>query len=210
MKNKKVALAVSVLIIFHAVGFYGLVFSSRPEWFRALSPLNLLLTAVLLFSFHRSWNLAFGLFAGLVLLVGFFSEVIGVHTGWLFGSYTYGQSLGLKLWEIPLIIALNWLLLVYSAGVLTYSWPVPWFLKALLAAGIMVLLDLLIEPVAAVLDYWTWTDYKIPASNYWGWLGVALILQICFQKASFQKQNPLAPLVLGVQFLFFVGLNLCL
>ena len=210
MKDKKVALAVFVLIVLHAVGFYGLAFSARPDWFRALSPLNLLITNLLLFSFHKTWNRSFLLFGLVVLLVGFFSELVGVHTGLLFGDYTYGGSLGPKLWDIPLIIALNWLLLVYSTGVLVQRLAMPWLLKAFLAAGLMVLLDMLIEPVAAVLDYWTWQDFRIPASNYWGWLGVAFVLQICFQKLHFQKQNALAPFVLGVQVLFFIGLNMVL
>ena len=210
MRDKKLAVAILVLIIFHVVGFYGLAFSQYPAWFRALSPLNLLLTNVLLFSFHQSWNWSFALFAVVVLFVGFFAEVIGVHTGLLFGSYTYGQSLGLKLWDIPLIIALNWLLLVYSTGVLVQQLAWPWYLKALLAAGLMVFLDMLIEPVAAVLDYWTWAGYRIPASNYWGWLGVAFLLHLYFQRAHFKKQNSLASFVLGVQLLFFFLLNLVL
>jgi uncharacterized membrane protein len=210
MKDKKVALAVFILVVFHAVGFYGLAFSANPGWFRALSPLNLVLTNLLLFSFHKTWNRSFLLFGIVVLLVGFFSEVVGVHTGLLFGNYHYGSSLGPKLWNIPLIIALNWLLLVYSTAVLVQRLAVSGFLKALLAATLMVLLDMLIEPVAAVLDYWTWQDYRIPASNYLGWLGVALLLQIYARQADFKKENPLALFVYGVQVLFFIGLNLML
>lgn len=210
MRDKKVAIAVFVLVVFHAVGFYGLAFSANPAWFRELSALNLLLTNFLLFSFHKTWNFQFALFVVVVLLVGFFSEVIGVHTGLLFGDYAYGQSLGAKLWEIPLIIALNWLLLVYSTGILVQKLPGHWLLKAFVAATLMVLLDMLIEPLAAVLDYWTWADYRIPVSNYLGWLGIAFVLHLLFQKAQFQKRNALVPFVLGVQFLFFIGLNLVL
>ena len=210
MKDKKVALAIFVLVVFHVVGFYGLAFSNTPEWFRALSPLNLLLTNFLLFSFHKTWNFAFAVFAAFVLLAGFFSEVIGVHTGLLFGDYTYGNSLGPKLWNIPLIIALNWLYLVYSTAVLVQPLPVHWLAKAFFAAALMVLLDMLIEPVAAVLDYWTWQNYRIPASNYWGWLGVAFLLQVVAQKTTFKKENPLALYIYGVQVLFFIGLNLVL
>jgi uncharacterized membrane protein len=210
MRDKKLALAVFVLVVFHTVGFYGLAFSANPEWFRALSPLNLLLTNFLLFSFHKTWTFSFALFVVVVLLVGFFSEVIGVHTGLLFGNYTYGSSLGPKLWGIPLIIALNWLYLVYSTIVLVQRLPVHWLVKALSAAALMVLLDMLIEPVASVLDYWTWQEYRIPASNYWGWLGVAFLLQVIAQRTSFKKDNPLAAYIYGVQILFFIGLNLVL
>lgn len=207
MENKKIALAVGVLVIFHAVGLYGLAFSGDPAWYRALTPLNLLLTMAILLAFHRPWNKAFLGFAALVLLTGFMVEVIGIHTGLLFGHYRYGQALGPKLWDVPLLIAGNWLLLVYMTGVSVQTLAVPWWGRALLAAGLMVLLDLLIEPVAAVLDLWTWQGYRIPASNYWGWLGLGLLLQLCWQRTRIGHWNPLAPVVYGLQTLFFIGLN---
>jgi len=210
MTDKKVALATLVLIIFYAVGLYGIGFSSNPGWFRALSPLNLLLTNVLLYSFHKTWNLSFLLFAAVALLAGFISELIGVHTGLLFGSYTYGSSLGPKLWGIPLVISLNWLLLVYITGIIVQRLPINWVLRALLAAALMTFLDMFIEPVASVLDFWTWEGYHIPVVNYWGWLGVGFLLQLYFEKANFKKQNPLALVVYALQLVFFISLNFCL
>jgi len=210
MRSKKVALATFVLVVFHAVGFYGLVFSSNPGWFLTLTPVNLLLTDVLLYAFHKTWNLSFFLFVLVALLLGFISEVIGVHTGLLFGSYTYGQALGPKLWGIPLVISLNWLLLVYVTGVLVQRLPLHWVLKALTAAALMTFLDMFIEPIAAVLDFWTWEEHHIPAANYWGWLGVGFLLQLYFEKADFYKGNPLAPVVYSLQLLFFISLNLFL
>ena len=210
MKDKKVIAATGVLVIFHAVGLFGLAFSRDPAWYRALTPLNLLLTLGILFSFHQTWNKAFLVFSGLVLLTGFLVEVLGIHTGLLFGHYRYGTALGPKLWDVPLLIAGNWLLLVYVTGVLVQALPAPWWGKALAAATLMVLLDLLIEPVAAVLDFWIWEGYHIPASNYWGWLGVGWLLQLYFQRAGFSRYNPLALVVYGLQAVFFLGLNLLL
>lgn len=200
-------LAAAILVIFHAVGLYGLAFSDHAADFRALTPLNLLLTIGLVLAFHRNWSTSFILFAAVVLLTGFLAEVIGVHTGLLFGHYRYGQALGPKLWEVPLLIAANWLLLVYVAGMLVQGLSAPWWARAGLAAGLMVLLDLLIEPVAALLDFWTWEQHRIPASNYWGWLGVGLVLQLYFQRARLATGNPLAGLVYGLQVLFFLALN---
>ena len=200
-------LAAAILVIFHAVGLYGLAFSGHPATFRALTPLNLLLTIGLVLAFHRNWSQAFLLFAGVVLLTGFLVEVIGVHTGLLFGHYRYGQALGPQLCQVPLLIAANWLLLVYVTGMLVQGLSAPWWARAGLAAGLMVLLDLLIEPVAAVLDFWTWQDYRIPAGNYWGWLAVGGLLQLYFQRSRLATGNPLAGLVYGVQVLFFLALN---
>ncbi|MGV3639154.1 MAG: carotenoid biosynthesis protein [Adhaeribacter sp.] len=207
MRNKKVLLAAAILVIFHAVGLYGLAFGDHPEDFRKLTPLNLLLTIGLLLAFHRHWSRPFLVFAGVVLLTGFLAEVLGVHTGLLFGHYRYGQALGPKLWDVPLLIAANWLLLVYVTGMLVQALALAWWARAGLAAGLMVGLDLLIEPVAAVLDFWTWEHYRIPAGNYWGWLGVGLLLQLYFQRARLARGNPLAGLVYGLQALFFLALN---
>jgi uncharacterized membrane protein len=207
MRNKKVMLAAAILVIFHAVGLYGLVFGDDPASFRRLTPLNLLLTLGLVLAFHRHWSKAFLVFAGVVLLTGFLAEIVGVHTNLLFGHYQYGQALGPKLWQVPLVIAANWLLLVYVTGNLVQALTLAWWAKAGLAAGLMVLLDLLIEPVAVVLDFWTWEHYRIPAANYWGWLGVGLLLQLYFQRARLAKGNPLAGLVYGLQVIFLLALN---
>lgn len=207
-KYKKYSLpvAITVLVIFHAVGFWGLLFSGNPEYFQSLTPMNLLLTNALLFAFHKSWSKAFILFAILAFAVGFFSEVVGVHTGLLFGDYTYGQALGVKVWEVPLLIGLNWLMLVYAVGHICNYTNWHWLAKAILGAGLMILLDFFIEPVAMQFDFWSWNGNYIPFSNYAGWFAIAFILQVYFQKATFVKQNVLAPYVYLVQLLFFTGL----
>lgn len=199
-------LALAVLVIFHCVGLWGLLLSDDPEYFQQLTPMNLLLTNALLFSFHRRWNSAFVLFAAVVFAVGFLSEVIGVHTGLLFGDYSYGEALGVKLWDVPLLIGLNWLMLVYTTGHVSNYTKLPWLAKALAGALLMVLLDYFIEPVAMRYDFWSWQGSHIPASNFIGWFGMAFLLQLYFQKGSFFKQNRLAPYVYLVQFLFFICL----
>jgi putative membrane protein len=211
-RYKKYALpaAVAVLVIFHAVGLWGLLFSGDPAYFQRLTPMNLLLTNALLFSFHRRWNRGFVLFAVVVFLTGFFSEVIGVHTGLLFGNYGYGAALGIKLWEVPLLIGLNWLMLVYTTGHMSNYIRLHWVAKALIGALLMVLLDYFIEPVATQYDFWSWQGDHIPVSNFIGWFAVALLLHLYFQKGSFYKQNKLAPYVYMVQFLFFICLYIML
>ncbi|ARS36986.1 carotenoid biosynthesis protein [Pontibacter actiniarum] len=199
-------LAVAILVIFHAVGFWGMLFSGRPEYFQRLTPMNLLLTNALLFAFHRRWNAAFILFAVVVFATGFFAEVLGVHTGLLFGSYAYGEALGAKVWEVPLLIGLNWLMLVYTTGHISNYTSLPWPVKAVFGAVLMVVLDYFMEPVATVLDFWSWQGGHIPLSNFLGWFGVALVLHVYFQRAPVYKQNPLAPYVYLVQLLFFVSI----
>jgi len=47
----------------------------------------------------------------LVFLIGFSVEGIGVATGVLSGSYSYGSAFGFKLFKTPIMIGVNWLFL---------------------------------------------------------------------------------------------------
>ena len=207
---KKLLISVVVLVIFHLVGFWGMVFSPDPTYFQNLTPLNLLLTAFLLFINHRNFNAAFFLFFTGTFLAGFFAEVVGIHTGWLFGQYSYGAALGFKLWEVPLIIGLNWVILVYCTGILARKWQQNRFGAAFLAAVLMVLLDFFIEPVALAYDFWGWKNGAIPAWNFVCWFGLAFVLQLAFQRAEFEKNNRMAGPVFATILLFFFALNLFL
>ena len=47
--------------------------------------------------------------------LGFIIEVLGVQTGVLFGAYSYGDPLGFKVFDVPLLIGVNWLILSFSS-----------------------------------------------------------------------------------------------
>ncbi|WP_048922146.1 carotenoid biosynthesis protein [Rufibacter radiotolerans] len=199
--------AVGVLFLFYCVGFWGMGFSAYEDWFKALVPFNLLLTNTLLFLFHRGWTRSFWLFAFTAWWVGMAFEWVGVHTGLMFGEYVYGPTLGLKLWEVPVLIGVNWLMLVYASGHVVQKVASHWLVKSVLGAAHMVLLDYFIEPVAVRFDFWSWHAEAIPFSNFIGWFLVALLLQVYFHRSSFLKDNPMAPWVFLVQLLFFAGLS---
>ncbi|MCB2410351.1 carotenoid biosynthesis protein [Hymenobacter lucidus] len=204
---RRLRVAQGILLLFHATGFLGLAFSQDPSFYLQFVPLNLLLTAVLLFAFQRDRNLAFLTFCVTTVLVGFFVEVIGIQTGKIFGQYTYGTTLGIKWLNVPLIIGLNWLMLTYMAGILARYLPLPGFLRAVAAALLMVGMDMCIEPVAVRYDFWTWFYDLIPLQNFKGWFAVSLILQVYFNRSDFEKHNPLVPFVYLLQLLFFFGLG---
>ena len=44
----------------------------------------------------------------------------------------------------------------------------------------MIFLDLLIEPIAPVLDFWAFEGENAPLQNYIGWTAVAIFLQSIF------------------------------
>ena len=199
-----------VITVFYAVGIIGMMIPAFRPAFQMLTPFHLLLSLGILFLFHRDWNLGFLIFAAAAFLLGYGSEVMGVHTGFPFGNYSYGPVLGFQLFEVPLMIGVNWLLLVYMTGNLFKERVSNDLLAAALSASLMVLLDVAIEPVAVALDFWTWEGDIIPLSNFIGWFGVAFLIQLIYRKVVFDKSNAISFYLLLHMAAFFVLLNLLL
>ncbi|WP_460613221.1 carotenoid biosynthesis protein [Hymenobacter seoulensis] len=206
--RRRLRWAQGILLLFHATGLLGLAFSQDPSFFLQFVPLNLLLTLGLLLAFQPRRTAAFWSFCVVVMVAGFFVEVVGVRTGLLFGHYEYGATLGPKWLNVPLMIGVNWLMLTYTAGILARYLPIPNFLRAVVAALLLVGLDVCLEPVAVQYDFWSWQYDIIPLLNFKGWFAVSLILQVYFNRVDFVKRNPLVPFVYLVQLLFFFALGM--
>ncbi|MDO1445638.1 carotenoid biosynthesis protein [Rhodocytophaga aerolata] len=203
-KSSAYKIALALLIAMHLAGLMGLQHPVSRPFFEQLIAFNLVVTAAIVFYFHNDFNPSFILFAVITFLAGYFVEVAGVHTGAIFGHYQYGQALGIKLWDVPLLIGLNWLVLVYCTGVITHKLPVPVAVKIIVGALLMVAMDYLIEPVAIRHTWWTWQGESVPLQNFSGWFISALVLLTFFHILRFGKNNSLAPLVYVIQFLFFL------
>jgi bisanhydrobacterioruberin hydratase len=200
--------ATAAVILLHAVGLIAMASPVAP-WFLPLTPINLLLTAgaMVVFSGLDRRTLALAVVLG---TLGYFVEVLGVHTGRVFGSYAYGEVLGLKLMNVPVLIGLNWSMLVFAIGVPMARASMPTWAKVLLSCAMMVGLDVLIEPVAVHLGFWTWEQGVIPVQNYLAWGAVSAVFFTLFFLAPVRRENPLARYVLVAQVVFFAGLNLLL
>ena len=195
-----------LLISMHLAGLLGLQFAASRTLFEALVPFNLLATCGFLLYFHQDWNKAFFYFCGLSFLIGFGVEVLGVQSKVIFGNYEYAHTLGVKLLGVPLLIGVNWLVLIYVTGDLIEQFLGRFsiFFKAFLAALLMVVIDYFIEPVAIRHHFWVWLEGKIPLQNYIAWFLVSYILLLIFYRLPFQKQNHMSIPIYGVQLAFFV------
>lgn len=206
--TSRLRVAQGLVLLFHLTGFIGLALSHDKAFYLKYTPLTLLLTAGLLGAFQPGRNWAFWLFVGQVFLIGFTAEFVGVNTGAIFGSYSYGATLGPKYVEVPWLIGLNWVVITYCAGILTAYLPLSSWLRVLVGAALMVGFDLCLEPVASRYDFWHWTGNIIPLRNFRDWFLLSLLLQVLFARSFFPKRNPLVPLVYLVQLLFFFVLGL--
>ncbi|KPQ15000.1 carotenoid biosynthesis protein [Algoriphagus formosus] len=202
----RLTIARIVILVLHGVGILGLSLPEYQDWFLALTPVQLLSSLLIILLFHRGWNDSFPIFAAAAFWIGFGAELIGIHTGYLFGDYVYGPTLGPKLWDVPIIIGVNWFILAYLTGSVFRKVPNDYY-AAFLGALAMTALDYIIEPVAVALDFWYWKFDVIPVENYLGWFGVSFVVHLIFRKAKFEKFNPIALLLLLTLIVFFTVLN---
>ncbi len=209
MKFSKTNISILIVILFHIVGLIGFLIPFLQPYFLRIVPGHLLLMLFLVLLNHHGRFFKLLLFVLLISSLGFSSEWTGVHKQWIFGHYAYDTTLGFKLSEIPLMIGVNWFLFIYSASVLTQKLPIKTaWVKIILGAGLLVLLDLLIEPVAIRFHYWHWFGNMIPIKNYVCWFLLSIIFLAIFRIFNFRIQNRTAAILLIAQFVFFAVLNL--
>jgi len=217
-------IATAIAVLFHVIGLVGLLYFDK-QFFLQSTPVNLLLMLALLLWTQTEKNKYFFLFLVSCFSIGIIVEMIGVHTRVLFGDYSYGNVLGPKVQEVPLMIGVNWFIIIYCCGISIHmflmmiinrisadSGKSPMVLKALSViidgATLAVFFDWLMEPVAVKLGYWTWNgDGSVPFYNYICWFLVSILLLIIFHFAKFNKQNKFAVNLLLIQLMFFLILR---
>ena len=88
------------IIVFYVVGIIGFSIKYTYSIFIHLTPVVLLMSLALLFYYDRN-NITTKkiLFYVFIYISSLFIEMYGVNTGILFGDYTYGKGLGIKIVE---------------------------------------------------------------------------------------------------------------
>jgi putative membrane protein len=220
----KFEVATAIAILFHSIGLIGLLFFDKA-FFLAATPFNLLLSFILLIWTQTEKNIHFFLFFAACFALGIIVEIIGINTGYLFGDYSYGNVLGPQIKNVPVLIGINWFLIIYCCGISIHTLlmkaisriaadtgKTPMAMKALSViidgATLAVFFDWLMEPVAVKLGYWAWNgDGSIPMFNYICWFVISLLLLAVFHFAKFNKQNKFAVNLLLIQLMFFLLLR---
>lgn len=201
--------ALHILIIFHLIGYIGISFIHK-EVFANLTMMNLLLSALLLVVCHKGDSKGITRVFLFSYILGYSIELLGIKTGFPFGNYYYGHSLGPRLFDVPLVIGVNWFLMVMGGGYLAKRVVQNKVARIILAALFMVIVDFLIESIAPQLNYWYWKDDIVPFANFAGWFVVAIIMQIVFFTFMSNSTNKLGIPYIIVVTVFFGMLNLTL
>lgn len=133
----------------------------------------------------------------------FFLEYIGITTGLVFGDYSYGSGLGIKLLNVPLVIGFNWVMVILGISELLrkYNWNIIY--KTVLIGLIATLFDFYMEPSAVALDYWNWHTTIIPLKNYIDWSLTAVIFSALYYRLEIKTVVKPAMYYFILQFGFF-------
>jgi bisanhydrobacterioruberin hydratase len=208
MNISKSYLSKVFIILFHIVGFIGFTLTDTREFFISLVPYHLLLMAGILVSNFANYTSKTIYAVAIICIAGYMVEVFGVQSGKIFGHYYYGNTLGTKVFSVPLLIGLNWFILIFTVGsTLRTLLKRQKILRTVLGAFMLVGIDYLIEPVAVSFDYWSWRNDAIPMQNYIGWFVVSAAMLVFYNYYDFKKRNLVDKTLLISQTLFFVALN---
>lgn len=209
-ETKLAIIARFFLVIIYLVGLVGISVNSLRPMYVFLTPVTLIISAMVLLAFHEPWSKKFILSLVIIYLGGFFVELLGTNTGAVFGSYEYHDTLGLRLFDVPLIIGINWLLVVYSAYYITGYLVKNKYLR-LLSGGVLILIfDFVLEPVAMKLDMWSWSGDEVPVQNYLAWFVIGVVFMSLFTTLRIRIKNKVAGYLYFIMLLFFGILNLTL
>jgi putative membrane protein len=221
MPNFKKHSPIFLALLFHITGLIGIVFTPYKDWFIYSVPIVLLIMFLLLSITQLKFFRAYIGFFFIAFTIGMATEIIGVNTGLLFGNYQYGQVLGPKLYGVPLLIGFNWFNIVFCSGslltqcidVLQRKFNVNitsrTFTIAVVLGGAAIAtgFDIILEPVAVKLNFWSWENGHIPLFNYICWFMISAILlglKMYLKKISV---NTFASSLFIIQALFFLLLN---
>ena len=200
--------AIGLLVSMHIAGFLGLQYTYTRSWFELLVPFNLLVCGLLVILFQKDLSQSFLKAMGIIFLLGFFVELLGVKTKVIFGDYHYQTALGWKLFDVPLIIGLNWFVLIFATGFIGHVLSKVLIVKVLIGALLMVGIDFLIEPVAIRHHFWVWNHESIPLQNYLAWFVISAGMLVLYHIFDFVKENKIVFPLFITQILFFLAHNL--
>ena len=129
---------------------------------------------------------------GLLTLYAYGIELVGVLTGFPYGSFEYGIDLGpmlfglvpvgLPVFFFPLVLN-AYLLVLLLLGDRAASTPV----RLLATIATVIAVDLVLDPGAVALTFWSYDGggafYGVPLSNYAGWVLSATVAVLAFDRS---------------------------
>ena len=194
------------LYIIFAVGIVGHSIEYSFDLMISLTPLTLFITSsVLIFNISLHKEKKYFVWFAVVFVSTFICEIVGVKTGLIFGNYVYGETLGFKLFDVPIIIGINWTLVI-TGSIMISKFCKNKYLVFLIVPALATFFDFILEPVAIKLDYWSWQNGTIPLYNYVSWFVISLISFGLYKFLKIEMNSRIAKHYYFIQLVFFAVL----
>ena len=124
-------------------------------------------------------------------------------------TYSYSSSFHCFIFYVPLWIALGWAVLLYLGYSATQKIKLP-YQRAAIAALIPLAIDILLDPIAIRLKFWTWGGFSlqegffgVPANNFIGWFIVSYIFILFYLLVKKKKKEKKKWLIPILEYIFF-------
>jgi bisanhydrobacterioruberin hydratase len=207
-KDLKNLYAVIFIYLYFFAGIIWHSWSLTRGLMLQITPYGLLLISILvLYPNVKEGNQKLLVWMSITYIITFILEVIGVKTGIIFGEYSYGFVLGPKIFEVPFIIGLNWVVVILGAILISGMFSKNIIFSAILTGLLAVIFDLALEPAALRSGYWFWQWNIIPLQNYIAWFVITFLAALFFNLLKVKLNSTLPKHYFYAQVIFFIGLN---
>ncbi|MEL6975336.1 MAG: carotenoid biosynthesis protein [Bacteroidota bacterium] len=195
-------LAIFLIWLFHISATIGITIGHK-DWFLSKTPMNLSLSLFLFFWVFSMDSVKKGVLFALFFAMGMFAEWLGVNYQLLFGTYAYGANFGPQLDGVPWLIGCFWALLAFVSFAIAQKLPFHKYIKLVIGAVLMVLLDYLMELNAPNFAFWEF-EGTVPLKNYVTWFVLGLIMQVLLWVNKIDGDKIFSVNLYLAQFIFFL------
>lgn len=126
---------------------------------------------------------------GTLVAYTYLVEIVAVRTGYPYGEFQYGISLGPMFMDIPLALPLFFIPLVlnsYLLCILLFESASNILYRIPLVVAIVIVIDMVLDPAAVAIGFWSYdigVYYGVPISNYIGWIISATVATVLIDAA---------------------------
>lgn len=183
-----------LFLCWYTVGLVLMVFFEVPPWlefsnglFLVFYTLSLVETSLSVFESRRFFLSK----AVIIASITFAIEYLGINTGIPFGEYYYYPTLGPLVLGVPFTIALAWVGVILNSLLLSNQRSKT--IRALETGFWVILLDLILDPVAYVRNFWHWEAeggfFGVPFVNFLSWGIIAACFSFLFPLQKIPASN---------------------
>ena len=198
MLSKK-DIVISILLAAIVLNAYFMANAEMPSWSYVISMISIVAILVPALFALRRWLGWSGAVMVLAVLGGyaFAIETFAITYGFPYGHFAYSDELGFKVFgKTPITVFFAWTPLILCAFAICAQFISSPVYRIPAVAAALVLFDLVLDPGAVRMGFWSYQDggiyYGVPWSNYFGWLVSGLIGAVVLEIAVL-RLRPLLP-----------------